>query len=220
MFTGIIEEIGKVRRIDRSGSSARIDIAASIVLEGTRIGDSIACSGVCLTVIGISSKGFTADMMPETISRSALGRLHPGGGINLERALLPTTRLGGHIVSGHIDGVGCIKSIAKNEIASVVTIEAPEEICRYTVEKGSVALDGVSLTIVDASTDSFSVSLIPHTFKHTTFGEAEVGDAVNIECDIIGKYVGRLLSTEGSISPTEHSASEIDIRYLADNGFL
>lgn len=215
MFTGIIEEVGTLKGIQRGAASAVLTIEAHKVLEGTRVGDSIAVSGVCLTVTDLSPFGFAADAMPETLSRSTLGRLSPGSPVNLERALLPTTRMGGHIVSGHIDGEGIITDIARDDNAVLMSVSASPGLLRYIVEKGSVALDGVSLTVVSVDGKGFSVSLTPHTFAHTDLRDKRVGDPLNIECDIIGKYVERLLTLQEEAT----HPSGITVDFLAEHGF-
>lgn len=215
MFTGIIEEVGTLKGIQRGAASAVLTIEAHKVLEGTRVGDSIAVSGVCLTVTDLSPSGFTADAMPETLDRSTLGELSSGSPVNLERALLPTTRMGGHIVSGHIDGEGIITDIARDDNAILMSVSASPDLLRYIVEKGSVALDGISLTVVSVDAKGFSVSLIPHTFAHTDLRDKRVGDPLNIECDIIGKYVERLLTLQ---EEAPHP-SGITVDFLVEHGF-
>lgn len=193
MFTGIIEEVGRVRSLRRGAKSFTLEVEASKVMEGTQIGDSIATNGVCLTVTSLTGRGFTADVMPETVSRTALGELVAGSPVNLERALQLQTRLGGHIVSGHIDGTGRIDNRRQDDTALWLTVECDSKMLRYVIEKGSVTLQGVSLTVARVDERSFAVSLIPHTQAATTLHEAKVGDLVNIENDIIAKYVEKLL---------------------------
>ena len=193
MFTGIIEEVGHVKSLHRGAKSFTLEVEAEKVLEGTLVGDSIATNGVCLTVTSLSGHGFTADVMPETVSRTALGELVSGSPVNLERALSLQTRLGGHIVSGHIDGTGRIADRRQDDTALWLTIECDSKLLRYIIEKGSVTLQGVSLTVARVDARSFAVSLIPHTQAATTLHQAKVGDLVNIENDIIAKYVEKLL---------------------------
>lgn len=193
MFTGIIEEVGHVKSLHRGAKSFTLEIEAEKVLEGTLVGDSIATNGVCLTVTSLTGHGFTADVMPETVSRTALGELVSGSPVNLERALSLQTRLGGHIVSGHIDGTGRIADRRQDDTALWLTIECDSKLLRYIIEKGSVTLQGVSLTVARVDARSFAVSLIPHTQAATTLHRAKVGDLVNIENDIIAKYVEKLL---------------------------
>ena len=211
MFTGIIEEKGIIKSIHSGGRSSRIVISASKILEDMKIGDSINTDGVCLTVTEFSTSSFTVDVMPETMFRSTFGKLKPGSMVNLERALTLSGRLGGHIVNGHIDGTGIVKSIRKDENATWLSITAEEPILRYIVEKGSVAIDGISLTVAKVDRQSFEVSLIPHTQAETTIRTKKTGDAVNIECDIIGKYIEKLGSS---------GKGKIDIGFLTENGFV
>lgn len=193
MFTGIIEEVGHVKSLHRGAKSFTLEVEAEKVLEGTLVGDSIATNGVCLTVTSLTGHGFTADVMPETVSRTALGELVSGSPVNLERALSLQTRLGGHVVSGHIDGTGRIADRRQDDTALWLTIECDSKLLRYIIEKGSVTLQGVSLTVARVDARSFAVSLIPHTQAATTLHQAKVGDLVNIENDIIAKYVEKLL---------------------------
>ena len=206
MFTGIIEEMGFVKNINMGSNSGVITIEANKVLENTMQGDSIAVNGVCLTVTGIRGNLFTADVMPETFKRSALGSLKNGSRVNLERAMSPMGRMGGHIVTGHIDTTGRIESIKKDSNAVVYKINIENNYLKYIVEKGSVAIDGISLTVVDTDNSGFRVSVIPHTEKETVLGYKKIGDTVNIECDIIGKYVEKLIigaGADGSKSTSE-----------------
>ncbi len=203
MFTGIIEEIGKIKRVSISGKSGSLEIGASKVLFGTKVGDSIAVNGVCLTVTSLSASGFTADVMAETLRRSSLGSLSAGSGVNLERAMAADGRFGGHIVSGHIDGTGTISKMQKEENAVWVHIKAAAEILNLIVEKGSIAIDGISLTVAGVNESEFSVSVIPHTAEETTLLSKKAGDLVNLENDIIGKYVQKLLGRGGASSQAE-----------------
>ena len=212
MFTGIIEEIGTVRRV----SDGRLELSVKKVLEGTKVGDSIAVNGVCLTVTSLDGTGFTADVMPETLRRSNLGSLKSGDRVNTERAMAADGRFGGHIVSGHIDGTGTVIS-KKNEGNAVwVKIEADRQILSLIVEKGSIAIDGISLTVAALDEKSFSVSVIPHTGEETTLLSRRPGDKVNLENDIVGKYVERLL---GRKAPAEQHKSRITEEFLRENGF-
>ena len=216
MFTGIVEEMGQIRSIVRGASSAVLSIEANLILEDLKIGDSVAVNGVCLTATSIGAGGFTADVMHETLNRSSLGALQKGSHVNLERAMLANGRFGGHIVSGHIDGTGTIGSIQKDDNALWYTILADAKLLRYIVEKGSVTIDGISLTVADVQSDRFAVSLIPHTAKVTILGEKRTGDIVNLETDIIGKYVEKLLK------PAEEETKQksgITMEFLAENGF-
>lgn len=193
MFTGIIEEIGEMVRMEAASTSGKIELKADKVLEDTKIGDSIAVNGVCLTVIRLKGDGFVADVMPETLKRSNLGQLSPGSRVNLERAMAMNGRFGGHIVSGHIDGTGTIEKVWREQNAVWYTVRTPGELMRYIVEKGSIAIDGTSLTVAKVTKESFSVSIIPHTLGETILGQKKAGDVVNLENDIIGKYVERFM---------------------------
>ena len=192
MFTGIVEEMGTVRRLNQAPNRCELELTASKVLEGTAIGDSIAVNGVCLTVVRMGEDHFTADVMPETLRRSNLGQLKTGSKVNLERAMAADGRFGGHIVAGHIDGTGTIRSMQPEGNAVLVTISAAPELLRYVVEKGSIAIDGVSLTIAYVDDSCFKVSVIPHTGEETILLKKKPGDTVNLECDLIGKYVEKL----------------------------
>ncbi len=215
MFTGIIEETGSVRSVQRGTVSSFIEIKADKIISGTNIGDSIAVNGVCLTVTEISGDAFRADVMNETLRRSSLGSLGQGSPVNLERAMAADGRFGGHIVSGHIDGTGTITDVKKDGIAVWYTIGADAGILRYIVEKGSVAIDGISLTVAAVSGSDFKVSVIPHTAAQTVLGLKKNGDIVNIENDIIGKYVEKLMRPDVKDIPE----SRITMDFLAENGF-
>ena len=194
MFTGIIEELGSVRSIEERGENARIVIAASVVTEDTNHGDSIAVNGVCLTALDIQPDAFAADVSRETLSRSTLGRLRPGAPVNLERAVTPATRLGGHIVQGHVDARGQFAAVEDHGESWTLRIKYPPEIARYLVFKGSVAVEGISLTIAGLTDEYFEIAIIPKTWEVTNLSQLKPGDDVNIEVDVIGKYVERLLS--------------------------
>ena len=198
MFTGIIEEIGRIQTVRKGAASSSISVQAKKVMQDVHIGDSIAVNGVCLTVTAFSQGGFTADVMHETFNRSSLGSLQTGSPVNLERAMPSNGRFGGHIVSGHIDGTGTVSAIQKDDNAVWYTIKTAPGILRYIVEKGSVAIDGISLTVAAVERDCFSVSIIPHTASITTLSNRRVGDTVNLENDCIGKYVERLMSIQQS----------------------
>ena len=193
IFTGIIEELGVVKSIAINGASGCITIKAKKVLEGTQLGDSIAVNGTCLTVTSINSDGFSADVMAETVKRTSLSQVGKGDLVNLERAMILNGRFGGHIVSGHIDGTGTITKYTKEENAIWVTIKAPDEILDLIVEKGSICIDGISLTVATVSDQDFQVSIIPHTAKETTLIHKKVGSLVNLENDIVGKYIKKLM---------------------------
>lgn len=217
MFTGIVEEVGTVRRVFSGQISGEITIRASKVLEGTKVGDSIAVNGVCLTVTTLLSDGFTADVMPETLRRSNLGALQSGDPVDLERAMAADGRFGGHIVSGHIDGTGVITEQRREGNAVWIRILTPPDILRLIVEKGSITIDGISLTVAAVGGEDFQVSIIPHTGSETILLKKKPGSQVNLENDIIGKYVERLLNPAPDQSPRPQS--RITMEFLAENGF-
>lgn len=223
MFTGLVEEVGDIIDINKGMKSSVLTIGAKTIMSDVKIGDSIAVNGICLTVTQMTSNSFTVDVMSETLSKTSLGMLTKGSKVNLERAMMAGQRFGGHIVSGHIDGTGCIKSIQKDDNAVWYCIEADKLLLKYIVQKGSITIDGISLTVAKVNDKSFSVSIIPHTQKVTTLGLRTLGDIVNLECDMIGKYVEKLM-TFGceSIydSSKENNDSKITMEYLADNGFI
>lgn len=216
MFTGIVEEVGTVKAVQHGAVSSFIEIAADKIFEDMHLGDSIAVNGVCLTVTRFGGGSFRADVMNETLKRSSLGSLQSGSPVNLERAMAADGRFGGHFVSGHIDGTGTITDIRRDGIAVWYTIAAAPEILRYIVEKGSIAIDGISLTVAALTERSFSVSIIPHTAEQTVLSSKKSGDTVNLENDIIGKYVERLMSNK---SEKSSSRSGITAEFLARNGF-
>lgn len=203
MFTGIIEEVGTVAGLRRVSHGVSLTIRGNTILEDVHKGDSIAVNGICLTVTDFSAVSFTADVMAETLARTALASLKQGSPVNLERAMPAQGRFGGHLVTGHIDGVGTIKRIQQDGIAVRFTIETMPNITRYIVEKGSIAIDGISLTVVSVAEKQFMVSVIPHTLGHTALGKKQVGDIVNLENDCIGKYVEKFLQTSSASCLTE-----------------
>lgn len=213
MFTGIIEELGVIRSVRSGAHSSVLSIGAEQVLSDLKIGDSVALNGVCLTATSRDSGGFTADVMHETLNRSTLGTLVSGSPVNLERAMSADGRFGGHIVSGHIDGVGTVTSIRRDDIALWYTVQAAPELLRYVVEKGSIAIDGISLTVATVEQERFSVSLIPHTAAATTLGGKRPGDHVNLETDIIGKYVEKLFQKK------KETGTGITMDFLMESGF-
>ena len=216
IFTGIIEELGVVKSIAINGASGCISIKAKIVLEGTLLGDSIAVIGSCLTVTSINSDGFSADVMAETVKRTSLSQVGKGDLVNLERAMILNGRFGGHIVSGHIDGTGTITKYTKEENAIWVTIKAPDEILDLIVEKGSICIDGISLTVATVSDQDFQVSIIPHTAKETTLIHKKVGSLVNLENDIVGKYIKKLM--ENNQEEQAKKASGLTMEMLEEYG--
>ena len=215
MFTGIVEEMGVIRAIRRGAHSSVLSIGAMAILSDLKIGDSVAVNGVCLTATGADGGGFTADVMHETLDRSSLGALSVGSRVNLERAMAADGRFGGHIVSGHIDGTGRITATRRDDNAVWYTVEAAPALLRYVVEKGSVTIDGISLTVATVTERDFSVSVIPHTAAVTILGEKRAGDTVNLETDIIGKYVEKLLRPQPETPPP----GGITWDFLAENGF-
>lgn len=193
MFTGIVEEMGRVEAIEHGERSATLTVEASVVQSDARLGDSISVNGCCLTVVAIGENSLTFEAIPETLARTSLGKLTVGDRVNLERSLSANGRLGGHFVQGHIDGVGEISGLHEDDNAIIMEIAVPETLRRYFVEKGSVAVDGVSLTVASLLANGFTIWTIPHTRAVTTLGSKKVGDTVNIECDLLGKYIERLL---------------------------
>ncbi|HJR37642.1 MAG TPA: riboflavin synthase [Nocardioidaceae bacterium] len=213
MFTGIVEELGVVEAIEDQGDAVRLTVRGPHVVADAGLGDSIAVNGCCLTVAARDHEAFTADVMRETLAKTSLGALAPGGRVNLERAVTAATRLGGHIVQGHVDATGAVVSREPSEHWELVTISLPPALARYLVPKGSITVDGISLTVVDvldAPDPAFSVSLIPETLARTTLGLKQPGEPVNLEVDVIAKYVERLLGARGS-APTDNDDNDEDI---------
>lgn len=213
MFTGIIEEIGTVENLGQGGGGYQLRVRAHKVTEDVKLGDSIAVNGVCLTVTTFDANGFTVGLSPETLRRTNLGEMKPGGRVNLERALRPSDRMGGHYVQGHVDGVGVVAERRREGDSLLMRLRVPEEISQYVVEKGFIAVDGVSLTVTGCGTDWFSVALIAFTQGAVTLAEKGVGDRVNLEVDIIGKYVQSFLARRGA-------QRGITAEFLAEEGFL
>jgi riboflavin synthase len=193
MFTGIVEELGTVDRLEEQGDAVRLTVSGPLVTTDAGLGDSIAVNGCCLTVAERDGEAFTADVMRETLDKTSLGGLRPGDRVNLERAVTPTTRLGGHVVQGHVDATGTLRRRTPSDHWELVEVGMPADVGRYLVPKGSVTVDGVSLTVVEVGEDSFTVSLIPETLARTTLGLKQTGDAVNLEVDVMAKYVEKLL---------------------------
>lgn len=216
MFTGIIEEIGIIRAIQWGSKSAILTIGASTILEDVKIGDSINTNGACLTVTTFTKSEFSVDVMAETMRRTNLQNLRTGSKVNLERALKLSDRLGGHIVSGHIDGTGTITNIKKEDNAIWVSIKSSTDVLRYIIQKGSVAIDGISLTVAAISHETFQVSIIPHTGVQTTLLKKQINETVNIECDQVGKYIEKFLLAKGD----NRKDSSFDMEFLKENGFL
>ena len=218
MFTGIVEEMGQLKSIRKGPHSAVLEIQAKVVLEDIHLGDSIAVNGVCLTATSFSPTGFTADVMHETLNRSALAQLRPGSPVNLERAMAANGRFGGHIVAGHVDGVGTVRSVEKDDNAIWYTIAAGPEVLKYVVEKGSITIDGISLTVARVDGTSFAISAIPHTVAVTVLSQRRPGDLVNLETDIIGKYVEKLLCFPREAEPSRPT-SGITKEFLTRCGY-
>jgi riboflavin synthase len=216
MFTGIIEALGTIRAVHPSGQGRRLSVEAGFSLEKTAVGDSIAVNGACLTAVSIAGSRFEADVSPETLSKTSFGGIRIGERVNLERALRLSDRLNGHLVSGHVDGVGTLRSRIQAGNAVLITIDVPQEVSRYMIRKGSVAVDGISLTINDCGPGFFKVSVIPHTAAVTTIGFRNSGDRVNIETDMIGKYIERLMRPKAD----RREEGGIDLEFLGKTGFL
>jgi riboflavin synthase len=217
MFTGIVEEMGAVTSVEKTRTGTRMTILASAVMSDLKIGDSVSVNGTCLTVVTKGERDFAVEVSPETLSVTTLGRLAAGAPVNLERAMRLNERIGGHLVAGHVDSVGTIRGRYQEGNAIFFTIEAPADILRYCVAKGSITVDGISLTINDIADHSFSVAIIPHTAKVTTLGLKQVNDTVNLESDLIGKYVERLLQERSQLPKT---TPIIDKNYLQKRGLI
>jgi riboflavin synthase len=220
MFTGIIEGLGTIREIRSKGQGKRMTVDADFFLEQTKIGDSISVSGACLTVVMIDDKRFTADVSPETLAKTTFGSAKIGDRVNLERALCLSDRIDGHLVSGHIDGTGTVALKKNIGDAIIVSFKVPEFISHYMIQKGSVAVDGISLTINDCDFNGFDVSIIPHTAKLTTIGFKKAGDLVNIETDMIGKYVERFIGGKRHDERKKGGGNSINMEFLAKSGFV
>ncbi|WP_281773229.1 riboflavin synthase [Haemophilus parahaemolyticus] len=215
MFTGIIEEVGKIAQINKKGEFAVVTIQASKVLQDVHLGDSIAVNGVCLTVTSFTENQFTADVMSETLKRTSLGELKPSSPVNLERAMAANGRFGGHIVSGHIDGTGEVVEIKPAYNSTWYRIKAAPKLMRYIIEKGSITIDGISLTVVDTDETSFRVSIIPHTIAETNLGTKKIGSLVNLENDIVGKYIEQFLLKKEPENPPR----QLTVDFLKNAGF-
>ncbi|NNJ29225.1 riboflavin synthase [Lacrimispora defluvii] len=215
MFTGIIEETGVLKELKKGAHSASLTIQGKVIFDDLAIGDSVAVNGVCLTAASISSHTFRADVMHETLNRSCLGKLHPGDSVNLERAMAADGRFGGHIVSGHIDGTGKIMSVRRDDNAIWYTVASDSRILRYIVEKGSIAVDGISLTVATVNNTEFCISAIPHTVKSTTLSYKKAGDLVNLENDLVGKYLEKFLLS----APDNPQPSGITREFLTKSGY-
>ena len=220
MFTGLVEEVGEIGNVSRTGDSIRFSVQAKSVLEGLAIGDSVAVSGICLTVVEMGPSHFTVDATPETLSRTTLENLERGRKVNLEKALTLAKPLSGHLVQGHVDGLGRVAGIRREGNSTVLTIETERSLLLSMVKKGSVTVDGVSVTVAALGEESFSISVIPHTLERTSLKERRVGDRVNLEVDIIGKYVHRFLAGGEENTIPEASRDEELLRKLSEGGFL
>ncbi|GAA0364233.1 riboflavin synthase [Bacillus horti] len=222
MFTGIIEEMGKIKEIRKTAKDYEVVITAHKILTDVQLGDSISVNGICLTVTSFTATSFQVDVMPETIKASNLDRLQVGSSVNLERAMAANGRFGGHFVSGHIDTVGEIVERKHVSNASYFWIKTKPEMLKYIVSKGSITIDGISLTVVETKDDMFSISIIPHTLSETVLGERQAGDQVNVECDMLAKYMDRLLEARLSGTGTKgsQSTSSLTMEHLMENGFV
>ena len=218
MFTGIVEEIGTILSVKKGVKSSALTISGDLIFEDMHIGDSIAVNGVCLTVTNKTKESFTADVMAETLRRSSLGSLKAGSKVNLERAMAANGRFGGHIVSGHIDGIGEIESFVREDNAVWVTVKTPVKLLKYIIEKGSIDIDGVSLTVAYVDNRCFKVSLIPHTAANTILLSKKAGDIVNLENDIVGKYIEKLMHFDEQVEE-DTKTTGISMDFLAKNGF-
>ena len=218
MFTGLVEEIGTVRSIQQGAKSIKLTVSAKKIMDDVKLGDSISTNGICLTVTAFDANGFSADVMPETMRRSNLGDQKTGSRVNLERALRVGDRLGGHMVSGHIDGVGKLVGFEKEDNAIWVSISAPKEILKYVIEKGSIAIDGISLTVAYVDDKIFKVSIIPLTQEDTTLTSKKAGDKINLECDMTAKYIEKFMFHREQ--EEEKQESKISMDFLKENGFV
>lgn len=220
MFTGLIEEVGVLRGVSSGGEMMVLNIGASLIMGDLKIGDSVSVNGVCLTATSIGEHSFTVDVMPQTYRNSNLKELRSGSKMNLERAMAAGGRFGGHIVQGHVDGTGEIRSVKRDQNAVVFEITPDKSsLFKYIIPKGSITIDGISLTVVNTSSSAFTVSIIPHTLGETVLNHKRPGDSINIECDVLGKYVDHLLHYRGD-SREEESSSRISHDFLAANGFV
>jgi len=216
MFTGLVEEIGFIKAMKKGSNSIRLTVAADKIMDDVKLGDSIATNGICLTVVDFDSKSFSADVMPETMNRSSFYKQKEESRVNLERALRVGDRMGGHMVSGHIDGVGEIISQTKDDNAIWVSISAPKNILKYVIEKGSIAIDGISLTVAYVDENQFKVSIIPLTQDDTTLISKKIGSLVNLECDMTAKYIEKFMFHKED----EKKESNISMDFLKENGFF
>ena len=219
MFTGIIEETGTIKEISRGSKSAKLRIEASKVLEGTNLGDSISTNGICLTVVEMGQNTFSVDVIAETLRKTNLGKLSVGSRVNLERALKLSDRLGGHLVSGHIDGLGVISNIVIEDIARIISIKTNSDLLKYIIPKGSITIDGISLTVIYVDEQSFKVAIIPHTIAKTNMLSKKIGDTVNLETDMIAKYAEKLLINRSNEQNKNTEKTKLNMDFLNENGF-
>lgn len=220
MFTGLVEEVGRIQTISKSGEAMVLGIEGSVILDDLKIGDSVAVNGVCLTAIQIGVKDFKVDVMPETFRSSNLKELKSGSRVNLERAMAASGRFGGHIVQGHVDGTGTIRRVTSDQNAVVFEVAPSNQaLFKYILLKGSITVDGISLTVAQRTGDTFAVSIIPHTLSETALQVKREGDTVNIECDILGKYVELLLNYKSSVAAEGQETTPLSLDYLAKHGF-
>lgn len=220
MFTGLIEEVGVVRRLERTARGGRLSVAAKTVLEGTRVGDSLAVSGACLTVVGLDDSGFVVECMPETLTHTTLGEAHVGTLVNLERSLPVGGRLGGHLVLGHVDAVGEVTAVRPQGMAWEVRISLPGQLVGCVAPKGSIAVDGISLTVIEVERTAFKVGIIPHTMAATTLGRVRVGQRVNLEADVLARYVRQVLQSGGGQASPAAAESRLSEQFLRKQGFI
>ncbi|MFS0553520.1 riboflavin synthase [Brevibacillus sp. 179-C9.3 HS] len=218
MFTGLVEEVGVLESIQGNEQASRLIIRAQQVLEGVKIGDSIAVNGICLTVTSYTNRQFSVDVMPQTMNKTSLRQLRSGQRVNLERAMRLGDRFGGHIVSGHVDGTGTVVSREVNANAVLFQIEASSQLLKYVIARGSICIDGISLTVVDVENSRFTVSIIPHTLANTSLADRRPGDMVNLEADVIGKYVERLLGYHNHVG--NQKSDGLSLAFLQENGFV
>lgn len=219
MFTGIVEEVGWIERVEGDSQAIKLTVRGKTVLEGVRLGDSIAVNGVCLTVTKFAGTSFVVDVMPETLRKTSLNRVRSGTPVNLERAMALGDRFGGHIVSGHVDGIGTISSRQSYGNAILFRIKAVSELIKYMVPKGSITIDGISLTIIDVTEEEFTISIIPHTLENTNLRDKHPGDIVNLENDMLAKYVERLLAWRTNDTQKQANGSSLSLEYLKEHGF-
>jgi riboflavin synthase len=224
VFTGLVEEVGRVLRLERRGEGAYLHVRAARVLEGTRLGDSIAVSGPCLTVVALSADSFAVDAMAETLERTTVGDLRPGDEVNLERALALGDRLGGHLVMGHVDAVGRVLAVRRRGIAQEIRVSLPEPVRPYVAAQGSIAVEGISLTVTDIGEEDFGLGIIPHTLEQTTLRRVEAGRRLNLEVDVLARYVRRALTALAGSEPgtgmPERRCGSLDEDFLRAQGFM